>query len=344
MNRPMFRFPMSDNLHLTTRTAATMRTSLFGRILLAAALMCSLAATAQEYPVKPIKIVMPTQAGGSSDRVARLLAEKLRLKWGQTVTVENRAGAGGNIGAEYVAKAPPDGYTLLFTPQFPLVVNKSLYTKLAFDPDQLTPITVAVAGDMVLVAHPKSPFGNVQQLIDYMKANPDRLSFASPGSGSIGHLMMELFNSMSGGKSTHIPYKGSSPALSDVLGGQVDIMFVDFGSALPHIRAGKLRAYGIASEKRNAHLPEVPTIAEVMPEFVFTSWFGMVAPPGTPQPIAEKLSAAVAEALRQPDVAKRLAEINVEAVASTPAEMARIMKRDRELWAKVIRSSNTRAD
>jgi tripartite-type tricarboxylate transporter receptor subunit TctC len=314
MNRPMFRFPMSDNLHLTTRTAATMRTSLFGRILLAAALMCSLAATAQEYPVKPIKIVMPTQAGGSSDRVARLLAEKLRLKWGQTVTVENRAGAGGNIGAEYVAKAPPDGYTLLFTPQFPLVVNKSLYTKLAFDPDQLTPITVAVAGDMVLVAHPKSPFGNVQQLIDYMKANPDRLSFASPGSGSIGHLMMELFNSMSGGKSTHIPYKGSSPALSDVLGGQVDIMFVDFGSALPHIRAGKLRAYGI------------------------------VAPPGTPQPIAEKLSAAVAEALRQPDVAKRLAEINVEAVASTPAEMARIMKRDRELWAKVIRSSNTRAD
>jgi tripartite-type tricarboxylate transporter receptor subunit TctC len=322
-----------------------MRKIFSGTVLLAAAaLTFPLAAAAQEYPVKPIKIVMPTQAGGSSDRVARILAEKLRLKWGQTVTVENRAGAGGNIGTEYVAKSPPDGYTLLFTPQFPLVVNKSLYSKLAFDPDQLVPVSVAVAGDMVLVAHPKSPFTNVQQLIDHAKANPERLSYATPGSGSIGHLMMELFNSMSGAKSTHIPYKGSAPALMDVVGGQVDIMFVDFGSALPHIRAGKLRAYGVASEKRNANLPDVPTIAEALPEFVFTSWFGMVAPPGTPQPIADKLAAAIAETLRQPDVTKRLSEIHVEAVASSPAEMARIMKRDRELWAKVIRASNTRAD
>jgi tripartite-type tricarboxylate transporter receptor subunit TctC len=321
-----------------------MRNPIPGRILLAAALLFSLAAAAQEYPVKPIKIVMPTQTGGSSDRIARLLAEKLRLKWGQTVTVENKPGAGGNIGAEYVHRSGPDGYTLLFTPQFPLVVNKSLYSKLAFDPDQLVPVSIAAAGDMVLVTHPKAPFTNGRQLIDYSKANPDKLSYASPGSGSIGHLMMELFNSRSGARSIHIPYKGSSPALADVLGGQVDIMFVDFGSALPHIRAGKLRALGIASEKRNVHLPDVPTVAQVVPDFVFTSWFGMVAPPGTPQPIADKLSAAIAEALKQPDVARALAEIYVEVVASTPADMARIMNRDRELWAKVIRASNTRAD
>jgi tripartite-type tricarboxylate transporter receptor subunit TctC len=321
-----------------------MRNPIPGRILLAATLMFSLAAGAQEYPVKPIKIVMPTPPGGSSDRMARVIAEKLRLKWGQTVTVENRPGAGGNIGAEYVAKAPPDGYTLLFTPQFPLVINKSLYTKLAFDPDLFVPVSIAAAGDMVLIAHPKVPFNNVQQMIDYGKANPDKLSYASPGSGSTGHLMMELFNSMSGTKSTHIPYKGSAPALMDVVSGQVEVMFVDFGSALPHIRSGKLRALGIASEKRNAHLPDVPTVTEALPDFVFPSWFGMVAPAGTPQPIAEKLSATIAEALKQPDVAKRLAEINVEAVASTPAEMARTMQRDRELWAKVIRASNTRVD
>jgi tripartite-type tricarboxylate transporter receptor subunit TctC len=181
-------------------------------------------------------------------------------------------------------------------------------------------------------------------LIAHAKANPDRLNFASPGNGSIGHLMMELFNSMSGGKSTHVPYKGSAPALLDVLGGQVDMMFVDLGSALPHIRAGKVRALGIANERRNSFLPDVPTIAEVLPDFVFTSWFGMVAPAGTPPAIADKLAAAIGEALKQPDVAPRLAELSLEVVASTPAEMARVMKRDREVWSKVVRASGAKAE
>lgn len=321
-----------------------MRNILFGNILLAAALGFSLAAHAQDYPGKPIKIIVPTPAGGGSDRVARLIAEKLRGKWGQTVTVENRAGGGGNIGAEVVSKAAPDGYTLLFTPQFPLVVNKSLYSKLNYDPDAFVPVSVAVAGDMVLLVHPKIPVTSVQQLIAFAKANPDRLNYASPGSGSIGHLMTELFKSTAGVKAAHVPYKGSAPALMDLLGGQVDMMFVDLGSALQHIRTGKVRAIAIASDKRNPFLPHVPIISDVLPDFVFTSWFGMVAPAGTPPAVANKLSVAIAEALKQPDVTPRLQELSIEVIGSTPAQMGQVMKRDRERWGNVVRASGATAE
>jgi tripartite-type tricarboxylate transporter receptor subunit TctC len=276
--------------------------------------------------------------------VARLIAEKLRAKWGQIVTVENRGGGGGNIGAEMVAKAAPDGYTLLFTPQFPLVINKSLYSKLNYDPDTFVPVSVAVAGDMVLLVHPKLPITSVQQLIAFAKTNPERLNYSSPGTGTMGHLMAELFKSTAEIKAAHVPYKGSAPALMDLLGGQVDMMFVDLGSALPHIRTGKVRAIAIASDKRNPFLPEVPTVSTVLPDFVFTSWFGMVAPAGTPPAIANKLSVAVAEALRHPDVTPTLQKLSIEVIGSTPAEMAQVMKRDRERWGNVVRASGATAE
>jgi tripartite-type tricarboxylate transporter receptor subunit TctC len=321
-----------------------MRKTFFVKTLLAVLLAFSLASQAQDYPSKPIRIVIPTPPGGGSDRVIRLIAEKLRAKWGQTVTVENRPGGGGNIGAEAVARAAPDGHTLLFTPQFTLVINKSLYSKLSFDPDTFVPVSLAVAGDMVLLINSKLPITNVQQLIAFAKANPDRLNYASGGIGSMGHLMAELFKTTTGIKAAHVPYKGSSPSLTDLIGGQVDMMFVALGPALQHIRAGKVRAIAIASDKRNSLLPEVPTVSDTLPDFAFRYWFGMVAPAGTPPAIANKLSVAVAEVLRHPDVTPALQKLNIEVVGSTPAEMDKVMKRDRELWGAVLRASGATAE
>ncbi|MDB5795752.1 MAG: extra-cytoplasmic solute receptor BugT [Noviherbaspirillum sp.] len=308
-------------------------------LLLASVLTICSNAHAQDYPAKPIKIIVPVPAGDSSDRVARLLAEKFRLKWGQTVTVENRAGAGGNIGAEYVSKAPPDGYTLLFTPQFPLVVNKSLYTRLGYDPDSFTPVSKTVAGDMLLVVNPKVSASSVQQLISFAKGNPGRLNYASPGSGTMGHLLSETFKMKTGIKATHVPYKGASQALTDLLSGEVDMMFVAIGTALPYIHSGRIRAIGLASEKRSPVLPDVPTFAESIPDFVFNFWFGMVAPPGTPAAIAGTLSQTIADALKQPDVAAALSTLNMQPVGSTPAGMDKLMKVERERWSAIVHAS-----
>jgi tripartite-type tricarboxylate transporter receptor subunit TctC len=293
----------------------------------------------QDYPAKPIRIIVPVPAGDSSDRVARILAEKFRLKWNQTVTVENRPGGGGNIGAEYVAKAAPDGYTLLFTPQFPLVVNKSLYPKLSYDPDAFTPISKTVAGDMVMLVHPKIPVDSVQQLISYAKRNPGRLNYASPGSGTMGHLLAETLKLKTGIKATHVPYKGASQALTDLLSGEVDMMFVAIGTALPYIHSDRVRPIALASEKRSPSLPQIPALAETIPDFVFAFWFGMVAPPGTPSAITGTLSETIAHALKQPDVATALNTLNMQPVGSTPAEMDKLMKLERERWSSVVRAS-----
>ena len=261
------------------------------RILLAAALAISLAAHAQDYPNKPVKIIVPTPPGGGPDVLARVVADKLWEKWGQAVIVENRGGAAGNIGMEVASKAAPDGYMLVFTPQPALVINKSLYTRLGYDPDAFEPISVVTAVPMVLVVHPKVAVQTVQQLIAYAKANPDRLNYASGGSGSTPHLAGELFKSRTGVRIVHVPYKGNAPAVGDLLGGQVDMMMLDLGSVLPHARAGKLRALAVLTEKRNPALPDVPAMSEVLPGFVVSPWWGMVAPPKTPAAITEKVCA-----------------------------------------------------
>ncbi len=315
-----------------------MKMSMLCRITLAAAILVAMPVQAQDdrYPVNPIRIVVPSAPGATTDALARIVGEQFQKKWGQPVIVENRAGAGGNIGAEYAVRANPDGYTLLFSYPAPIVVNKSLYSKLAHDPDTLVPVSLVGTAPLVLAVHPKVPASSVQQLIAYAKENPNRINYASQGNGTTGHLAAELFRSMAGISLVHVPYKSSAPAQADLLGGQVEMMLVELSSVLQQISAGKLRALAVGSEKRNPFLPEVPAMAEVLPGFVALTWFGFVAPPLTPSSIVNKVSAAAVEALQQPEVAKKLRGMTVDAVGSTPAEMAQFMREERQRWSNVI--------
>ena len=304
----------------------------------------SLSVHSQDYPSKPIKLIVPIGTGAAFDTVTRLLAEKLRNKWGQPVIVENRAGASHNIGAEAVFRSTPDGYTMLFAPPPALVINKGLFSKLAYDPDAFVPVSVVVSTYNVLVVNASVPAQSVQQLIALAKANPDRLNYASAGSGSTPHLAAEMFKTMAEVKIAHIPFKGTSQAILEVMGGRVDVMFTDIGLALPHIRSGKLRVLAVASEKRSSVLPETPAMSEVLPGFLSVLWLGVVAPSGTSPAIANQFSSAIAEILKQPDVANRLLELNFEPVGSTPGDMSLFMAQERVRWRKVIRDSGATAD
>ncbi len=291
-----------------------------------------------QFPTKPVKFVVPLAASGGVDALARLLAEELRVRWGQSVLVENRAGAGGNVGAEAVYRADPDGHTLLFTLGSVLTLNKAIYGKLNFEPDDFVPVSVLVTNYSVLLVHPRVAAENVQQLIALAKADRSTLNYASPGVGTGSHLSAELFNSMAGVEMVHIPYKGSAPAFADVLAGRVPIFFGELGGSLPHIRSGRLRALAVTSERRHPSLPSVPTVAETLPGFLSTPWTGLAAPPRTPLAVARRISATVADVLKQPDFAKRLAERSLEPVGSTPEEMSRFIKEEIERWGKVVRS------
>jgi tripartite-type tricarboxylate transporter receptor subunit TctC len=314
------------------------------KLMMSLGLGLSLYVHAEDYPSKPIKLIVPVATGAAFDTVTRLLAEKLRSKWGQPVIVENRAGASHNMGAEAVFKSPPDGYTMLFAPPPALVINKSLFSKLSFEPEAFVPVSVVVSTYNVLVVNANVPAENVQQLIAYAKANPDRLNYASAGSGSTPHLAAEMFKTMAGIKVAHIPFKGTSQAILELMGGRVDIMFSDIGLALPHIRSGKLRVLAVASEKRSSVLPEVPAMSEVLPGFLSILWLGVVAPSGTPPAIANQFSSAIAEILKQPDVANRLLEMNFDPVGSTPSAMQSFMAQERVRWRKVIRDSGATAE
>jgi tripartite-type tricarboxylate transporter receptor subunit TctC len=317
---------------------------MLARIFLAGALLLGLPAHAQDFPNKQIKIIVPFPPGASTDVIARLVGSKLRAKWGQPVIVENHGGDGGNIGAAEVFNAKPDGYTLLVSPPSTLVINKSLYAKLTYDSDLFVPVTVIATVPTVLVVHPKLSPNSVQELISLSKANPERLNYASQGNGSTAQLTAEMFKSATGVKITHVPYKGAAPALTDLIAGHVDMMFANLASALPFIRSGQLRAIGVASEKRNAFLPGIPTMSEVLPGFVSETWIGVVAPPKTLLEIANKISAAIAEALKLSDVAKGIADLSADPVGSTPAEMAVFVKEEGERWGGVIRSAGAKAD
>jgi tripartite-type tricarboxylate transporter receptor subunit TctC len=313
--------------------------------LLAIFLLCAAQAQAQEWPQKTVRIIVPFPAGGSADLIPRIAAEKLSAQWGQPVIVENRPGAAGNIGADAVFKSEPDGYTLLSAPPPPLVINRLLYPSLTYDATQFVPITVIAAIPNVLLVHPKVPATTVAELIAYAKANPGKLNYASQGSGSTSHLTAELFKSMAGGLDiTHVPYRGTAPALSDLVGGQVDMMCDNLGVSLSHVRSGKLRALAVASRRRSPSLPEVPTLAETLPGFEAMAWFGMVAPPKSSPAIAEKVAAGVREALKSPDVLKRLHELSADPMGLTPAETAAFMKQETERWGRVIRSARVKVD
>ena len=302
-------------------------------------------ASAQEWPARPVRIVVPFPPGGSADLLPRAVSEKLAERWGQPVIVENRPGAAGNIGADAVFRAEPDGYTLLSAPPPPLVINRLLYQKLSYDSTQFVPITVIGAIPNVLLVPPQLGVNSVQQLINLARSNPGKLNYASQGSGTTSHLTAELFKSMAGGlRITHIPYKGTAPALTDLLGGQVDMMCDNLGVSLPHVRSGKLKALAVASRKRFAALPDVPALAEVLPGFESLAWFGIVAPPKTSAAIAEKVAAGVAEAIRHPDVLKRLSELSAEPMGLSPAETDAFMRQETERWGAIIRSAGVKVD
>jgi tripartite-type tricarboxylate transporter receptor subunit TctC len=316
-------------------------------ILVAATLFVATTAVAAaqgNYPSRLIKIVVPVPPGAFADTLPRLLGEKLAAMWGQPVIIENRPGAASNLGAEAVAKAAPDGYTLLATPPGPLVVNQSLYAKLPFDPETFVPVTVMASLPYVLLANPALPFSNVAEFVAYAKASPDKLNFGSAGIGSPPHLAMEWLKTLAGIRMTHVPYRGSGPALADLVAGHVNLMFDNVGNPVPLIRDGKVRALGVATEQRIAALPDVAPIAEIFPSFKVTTWFAIVAPPKTPPEIAAKLSAAFGEILRMPDVVRRIQESYGTPVGGSPADTATLVKTETERWRAIVQAAGIKPE
>ncbi|WP_418156272.1 tripartite tricarboxylate transporter substrate binding protein [Variovorax paradoxus] len=313
--------------------------------LLLACLPLAAAAQANGFPDKPIRIVVPFPPGGATDAAARLVAVKMGEHWGQPVVVDNRAGAGGNVGSDLVAKAPADGYTLVMGVTGSHAINTSLYSRMPYDPvaDFVAISQVAVVPN-VLVVHPSVPAKNLAELVALAKKEPGKLNYASLGNGTAAHLGMEMLKSEAGVDITHVPYKGSAPAVSDLLAGQVQMMVDGLPSALPHVKAGKLRAIALTSLHRAPSLPGLPTIAETNPGFYADAWSGLFAPRGTPQPVVDKLSAEVQRILKQPDVREKLMALGAEPVGSTQAEFTAHVKREIDKWAKVVKTSGAKVD
>ncbi|MGZ8266301.1 MAG: Bug family tripartite tricarboxylate transporter substrate binding protein [Burkholderiales bacterium] len=322
------------------------------RIRLIAAVSACLAAGAvanageQSYPVKPVRMVIPFPPGGTTDILGRIASQKLSEALGQQVVPDNRSGASGNIGTEQVAKAPPDGYTLLTAPGSTLTIHPSLYAKLGFDPlRDFAPVTILAGVPNLLVVHPSLPVRNVKELIALAKSKPDQLNYASTGAGQSTHLSMELFKNMAGVKIVHVPYKGSAPAVTDLLGGHVPMMFDNMPSALPHVKAGKLRALGVSTSKRSPTAPDVPTVAESgLPGFDVTVWFAVLAPAATPRDIVTRLNRVLVKALQGADVREKLASQGAEPIGNTSEQFTGQMKADLAKWAKVVKAANIKLD
>ena len=310
------------------------------------ALAAPSAAQAPAYPTKPVRMVVPFPPGGATDLIARDVAQKLSEVWGQSVVVDNRPGAGGNIGTELVAHAAPDGYTLEMGTVGTHAINESLYAKIPFDHvKDFAPVVLVAGVPNVLEVNPALPINSVQELIAYAKANPGKLNFASSGSGTSIHLSGELFKVMAGVEMTHVPYKGSSPALQDLIGGRVQLMFDNLPPSLPQIKAGKLRALAVTSATRAPALPDVPTIAESgLPGFEASSWFGILVPAGTPPAIIAKINGEVVKWLASPEGKEKLAAIGANAAGGTPEDFARHIQAETAKWAKVVKASGAKVD
>jgi tripartite-type tricarboxylate transporter receptor subunit TctC len=302
-----------------------------------------LSARAQDYPSRPVKIVVPFPAGGTADAVPRLVGDWLARKWGQPVIIENRSGAAGNIGAEFVYRSTPDGYTLLASPPPPLVINQAIYPKLGYDPTRFEPIVVIAHVPNALIVNPsRVGASSVAALIEDLWKNPETVTAATQGSGTTSHLTAELFQLMARVKLRHIPYRGSAPALQGLLAGDVDLMFDNLGVSLPLVEAGKLKLLAVASAQRLPSLPDVPTIAETLPGFEAVAWYAIVAPPETPRAIVEKINADVNEALRQPALQDPLKKLSAVVFGGSPERTAKYLKEEIARWGDVIRAADVR--
>ncbi len=302
-------------------------------------------AQSQPYPARPIRLVVSFAAGGGVDLVARLLGQKLAEAWNQQVVIDNRPGAGGNVSAELVAKSPADGYTLYMS-SASVVVNASLYKSLPYDPlRDFAPVTLLVRAHNVLVAHPSLPAKNVRELIALAKKAPGQINYASTGSGSSGHLAMELFRSMAGIELTHVPYKVIGQATADLLSGQVSLWFPTMPGVLQHIKGGRMISLGVSGSRRAAALPAVPTIAESgVAGYEASTWYPLLAPAGTPQAVIDKLNAQMIVILAGAELREKLGAQGIEAIGSTPAQLAAHLKNEMAKWEKVVRLSGARVD
>ena len=308
-------------------------------------LIVALPVLAQSYPSKPIRLVLPYPPGGGTDVIARPLAQKLTEQLGQQVIVDNRGGAGGNIGMEFVAKSPADGYTLLFALTAQYAVNPSLYPKLPYDPVRdYAPISLLANAPYLLVVHPTLPAKSVAELVALVKARPGQLSYSSSGNGSGAHLAGEMLRSLARVEIVHVPYKGAGPAMPDLIAGQVQLSFITYTAAGPHIKTGRLRALGVTTAKRSPTLPDLPAIGETVAGYDSAVWYGFAAPAGTPLEIVSKLNAEVLRVLAAPDFRSRITLEAVSPIGSTPEEFGSFMRSEIVRWAKVVKDSGAKVD
>ena len=310
------------------------------------ALLFALPAAAQQWPSKPVRFVVPFPAGGTTDIIARLLGERLSQSLGQQFVIENKAGAAGNIGAEAVAKADPDGYTILMGTIGIYSINQHLYPKLGFDAvKDFAPVSLVAKVANVLIVNPALPAKTVQELVAHAKANPGKLNSGSPGNGSSGHLSTELFKMLSGADIAHVPYRGSAPMLTDLLGGQIQMSIDNLPSALPHIREGRLRAIGVTTAQRWPATPDIPTVAEQgVAGFEATAWFAVSAPAKTPDAIVQRLSTEIDRIVKVPEMAAKMREQGAEPVGGPPSVLADHARAETEKWAKVVKAANVKLD
>jgi tripartite-type tricarboxylate transporter receptor subunit TctC len=303
-------------------------------------------AAAQAYPSKPIRLVVPFPAGSTPDIVGRALGQKLAEAWGQPVVAENKTGAGGNIGTADAAKSAPDGHTLVIGINGPVAVNKALYKSLPYDPEKdLQPISLLAVGAQMLAVHPSVPASNLKEFVDYARKNPGKLSYGSVGAGSGSHLTMELLKSQAKIDLVHVPYRGFPPAVQDLLAGNIHATFAIVPAVLPNVKAGKLKAIAVTSEKRSELAPDVPTVAEQgFPRFDATVWIGLLAPAGLPKDVFEKLAAETQRGMADPELRKRLGSLGFQVVGGTPDQFAEFIRSETKKWGDIVKLTGAKAE